>query len=442
MAVALVLLIGMVGIAIDAAYVGTVAQQLQNAADASSLAAVQVVKSEANPLDPTNPFPLTRKAAVLAAKSNDAASTAVKLDPNPSNDPTGDVVIGFWDANKQNFTPDLLNPNAVRVRARRMAGHGDGSLALLFGPVFGVNTSDVGSRATAVMAPAAWPYILVLHPDLPWAMELNGTAFLAVPLGKVHVNSIHNKSAIRLVGTIAVQAMQTSVCGAALYPDGAISGPLLEGADYVPDPLAHLLPDEASWDAFRAAMPQPLGPNGQIDGTGTYDPGFYPEGMELDAGDQVVLNPGFYMFGGSFDVATNTIDGGIQLHGSARVTADGVTLFIDEGAVVDVSGSGAGMQMTPTASGPFQGVALFHHRENDQGPKDWPADCKIGGGGLFQVEGYIYVPSGHFEMAGTPGKKIGGIITNTLDNNGTTGFFITGKGLPPPTGPEYPFLVQ
>jgi hypothetical protein len=88
-------------------------------------------------------------------------------------------------------------------------------------------------------------------------------------------------------------------------------------------------------------------------------------------------------------------------------------------------------------SGPFQGVSMFHHRENT-GPKE----SEISGGGLFQIEGLIYVPGGELVMGGVPGKEIGAIIVNTLTNAGTTGFNITGKGIPPSPGPDYTYLVE
>ena len=54
------LLIGILGLALDSAYVLTTAQQLQHAADAAALAGVRLVKAEADPLNASNEFPVTR----------------------------------------------------------------------------------------------------------------------------------------------------------------------------------------------------------------------------------------------------------------------------------------------------------------------------------------------------------------------------------------------
>jgi hypothetical protein len=297
---------------------------------------------------------------------------------------------------------------------------------LFFGPVFGTAISNLERTATAVLAPAQGSLILILDPTLSGALQLNGTVLMTVA-GKIHVNS-DNACGVLLNGQpFKVQAVQTSVVGGACYHDGTIAGAVIEGADIEEDPLAHLLTDSASWDAFKTAMPQPLGPNGQISTPDTYGPGHYPQGLSLASSDQVTLLPGHYMLGGA----------GVTLHGSSFITGDDVTLFIDQGATVDISGSGAGASLTATKSGDYQGIAFFHHRQNGPG-----VQSKITGGGLFQVQGLIYVPGGELVMGGNPGKEIGAIIVNTLSNAGVTGFTITGKGIPPSEGDEYTYLVE
>jgi Flp pilus assembly protein TadG len=419
-------LIGFLGIAVDSAYILSTKQQLQHAADAAALAGARQVKAELNPL-----YPATRKSAMDIAASNDAASISVKLDPNVVNLGDGDIVVGVWDKDTRTFTPSLLGPNAVQVRAKRDGAHADGPLALFFGPVFGTNASDVGVTATAVLAPAADPLILILDPVGANALRVNGTNTVNAMAGKVHANS-SNPCGISLVGTPILSALQTSVVGGACYPAGSIVGAVVEGAPVVPDPLAGLLPDSASWDAFKASLLMPLGPAGKISATGTYIPGYYPQGIDAQASEVITLLPGYYMLGKTGP------NGGIKLGGSAFVTGHGVTLFVDKGAVTDISGSGAGMELTPPGIGdPFQGVTLFHHRQNTG-----TAECKISGGGLFKVEGFIYVPGGELIMGGTPGKEVGGMIVWTAKTEGTTGYIFTGKGLTTPKGPDYAFLVE
>jgi hypothetical protein len=116
-----------------------------------------------------------------------------------------------------------------------------------------------------------------------------------------------------------------------------------------------------------------------------------------------------------------------------------VVLLIDKPGGVNVAGDEAGMKLTPpTAPDFFKGASIFFHRQITA-----PMSCKIGGGGLFQVEGIIYVPNSEVVLAGTPGKEIGAIIADQVSTAGTAGFYINGKGVPSSAdAPQFTFLVQ
>jgi hypothetical protein len=59
------------------------------------------------------------------------------------------------------------------------------------------------------------------------------------------------------------------------------------------------------------------------------------------------------------------------------------------------------------------------------------------------VQGIVYVPSGTFVMAGTPGnKQLGAMIVCKLTNSGTSGFAVTGTGVPVSGGQATVFLVE
>ena len=416
-------LIGLVGLALDGAWVVSTSQQLRHAADAAALNGARYVKTD------TDPFDALRTAALSVALANDAAHSDVNLDANLGNDPAGDIVVGFWDFPTRTFTPTLTGPNAVRVRAHRTTSNADGPLSLLFGPVFGKDESDVGVMSTAVLAPPLPPLILILDPDKVGALRINGTNSLNVPNGRVHANSTKN-CGIQLVGTPYMFALRTTVVGTACYPAGTIEGgPVLDNQDPVLDPLANVLPTLGDWNAFRSSLPLPAGPTGAINASGTYNPGNYPNGLNITSTMVVTLNPGSYMFGREAKVG-----------GSAYLTGNDVTLFLDKDVELDISGSGAGMTLSPPDSGPYFGITMFTHRFPSGGklPK-----FKIGGGGAFLAEGVTYVPMGELIMGGIPGKEMGAIIAWQANTEGTTGFTITGAGIPPlTTGPDVAYLVE
>lgn len=408
-AIMILVLIGFAGVAIDGALLASTSQQLQNAADGAALNAVRYLESEADP-----DFPVTRNAAITVAQANEAAKLTVKLDANFGNSSSGDIVVGYWDASAHTFTPTLAAPNAVRVHANRTEGNTDGPLALLFGPVFGKEASSVGATSTAVVASPADPLVLILDPTGNGALHINGTNTLDVLAGKVQVNS-NNDCGLSLVGTPVMSAALTRVVGGACYPDGSILGPVQESASVVPDPLANVLPTVATWNAFKTSLPMPAGENGEISSSGTFDPGYYPKGLDATSSAVIHLNPGSYMFGTK-----------VKLAGNAFLTGSGVTLFMDKNVNVDISGSQAGMQLTPPGeASQFNGITMFTHRQSTA-----KSLVKLGGDGVLQLEGVVYVPKGELVMAGTPGHEIGAILAFAATNDGTTGFIITGKGVP------------
>jgi len=400
-------LLGLAGIAVDSALVLSAGQHLQSAADGAALNAVRYIDSE------SDPFPTTRAAAMSVALANKAINTSIKLDANSGNASSGDIVVGYWNKTTRTFTPTTLNPNAVRVHASRTASNADGPLGLLFGPIFGKDASDVGATATAVMALPLDPLVLILDPSSNNALNVNGTNYLEVINGAIQVNS-SGHCALHMVGTPVMTADLIKVVGGSCYPEGTVTGTVQEGADVVPDPLADVLPTTADWNSFKASLPLPAGAAGKISATGTYEPGYYPKGMSIAASDVVTLKPGNYMFGDD-----------VKLNGSSQVFGSGVTLFFDKDVHVDVAGSEAGMQLTPPDAGQFMGITFFTHRQSDG-----PAVVKIGGGGIFKVEGIIYVPAGELVLGGTPGKEIGAILVFSAKTEGVTGYTITGKGVP------------
>jgi Flp pilus assembly protein TadG len=420
-----ILLIAFVGIAIDLAYSWTTAHQLQKAADASAMAGARVVKSDY--LGNVYQYANVRQAAVSVAASNTAAGTPVVVDANPSNAAGGEVVVGRWNPIAKVFTPDNGSgpaPDSVKVVASRTSG-AHGPLTLLFGYIFNSPTSEVTRSAIARLAPPDFPLILVLDLTAPGALRMDGaSALMDAAAGTVHVNS--NKSnAVLLNGSPQLIAQKLSIVG-----DINGSAPLVPiiqtGASIKVDPLLALpYPDPDPTTGLP--MPKPLGPAGGITTPGVYAPGSYPQGMDLNGG-VVTLLPGRYSFGGS----------GIDLEGNATVIGTGVMIFLEKNAFVDISGSGAGMTLTPEISGIYQGVSLWLHRQTVSSKA-----CQIGGGGIFDLQGTLYVPKAKLDMSGTPGKKLGSIIVNTLNVSGTCGFTITGIGIPPPPPqPEYVFLVQ
>lgn len=404
--------IAIIGVALDTAWTQATAQQLHTTADAAALGGAQRVAADSQ----ATQFASTRQLAVDTAAANRAGGVSVVLDPNPSNTPGGDVVVGRWDSSTKTFTPDTTTPDSVQVRARR-DGTQNGPLDLFFGSLFGTPSVQISRAAIAQLGAVPDPLILVLDLSRQGALYLQGSASMSVPTGTVHVNS-NNYCAVDLQGAVTLSAQRVDIVGNIC---GSTSSPVSTGELVEPDPLIGL--------PYPSGLALPLGPQGKITIGGTYSPGRYPRGIDMLGGTATLL-PGEYSFGNGGGSK------GIDLRGTALVTGDGVMLHIEQGARVDVSGGG-GMQLKPPASGVYQGVTLFHHRNNITSNA-----FRVRGGGQFDVAGTLYIPRGHLDLGGNPGKKIGRIVVNTLECIGNAGFTITGLNVPPPTGPKYVYLVQ
>ncbi len=147
-ALLLPVLLGFIALAVDFGHFWHVKNQLQNAADAASLAG-------ARDLDGTAAmFPVARQSAHDLGYQNQATLQPVNLDLNVANDPSGDIVLGRWDFSTQAFTPagptmPSYQVNAVQVQARRTAQEG-GSVATFFASFLGHPSQDISAHGIAV----------------------------------------------------------------------------------------------------------------------------------------------------------------------------------------------------------------------------------------------------------------------------------------------------
>ena len=417
------LLLLIVGIGIDTALVMTANQQLQRAADSVALAA-------ANQLQYTqaNDYPLARaKALETAALQNiiRCGTTGIQIADNTANAPAPsgrtDMLIGAWRFNRTtnvfefvrtDFSTGLPRANAVQIYPRCGDGTSNSPLALLFSPLFGATaTSDVGRPATAVLAPRDNPLILVLDPTGAEALHFNGGITMDVEAGTIHVDSSHG-CAFEVDGSSGLlMAQRTRVVGNVCIPPSSLTGDLITGSFYVPDPLAGLPAPIAG------GMPD----YDRITAAGTYNPGYYPRGITVNGGT-IELNPGVYY-----------IDRGITLTGNTLLRGSGVCLYLASQDFRTTGGSG--VVISPPTSGTYAGISYFQARTNTTA-------SSIGGTGAFDIRGTIYFPNATFGMSGNASRTIGRIIVWRLDISGNAGYVITGLDVPPPTDPPHVFLVR
>jgi hypothetical protein len=435
--IVLLVLIGFTGLAIDWGYMTWTALKLQNAADAAALAGAEQIwigHSRA------------RDAAVDIAAMNEAGRKPVTLNRNEDNEADGDVVLGIYDQANKTFTPstDRMKANAVHVTARRKTGSEGGPLPLFFGPIFGKATAEVSRFAIAYAEGGpAFADIIALDPDDPSAFHLYGNGYLDVGNGEGSVQVNSNNTTANVGGSL-VQGTKVTFLAGDLYVVGTNEErgkPSLpdihEGEEFQPDPYA---------DLDEPVVPNPPLPTyagkPKITGNGStlteFWPGYYPDGLEMNAGNNVFLHPGVYVLGNDF-----------KLNGDSTLTGYEVMFYLDSGAIHD-NGTGQ-VYLTPPPEGDYyQGLQFFQARDNTEagefnGDTTWTGaqvddpdtevnESEIGAGGF-------YFPEAHIEFGGTGQLTFNGLIAKTIEIYGSGHVNVTG-GYESNEGTTNVFLVE
>jgi len=140
--VPLMLIIG--GLALDLAYYGTVDDELQRSMDAAALAGAGKLGFD------DSVFPTVRSFAQNYASINHFKSGTISLNLNTANTPTGNIVLGIWNAGT--FTPSLDGSKVNAVRCQYST-----TVPTSFLRLIGLNSLSAAASAVAVSNPPITP---------------------------------------------------------------------------------------------------------------------------------------------------------------------------------------------------------------------------------------------------------------------------------------------
>jgi len=392
MAVVMLALIGLTGLAVDGGYVTYTGHQLQNAADAAALAgAARVQYSTVNAVAD----------ATSTGLANQAAKQNVVLAPS-------DVICGHYNRSTSTFAANTTPYNAVQVTARR-------TVNLFFGKMFGINSSNVSRIAIAMAGGTYDAGLIALDPTRP--SLTNGNITLQVNTGGIQINS-NSTSALTVKGTSAeIDATSIRMSGG-MSTSGHPTLPdeVLTNTEAVPDPLAALPAPIKGAYINRGTL------SVNTTGTVTADPGYYPGGIDVKKGN-LVLNPGMYILGGP---------NGLSVKGGT-VTGTGVTMYFTTGtgsAYANISLGGA-MTLSAPTSGTYKDILFFVDRSM---PYDAKNGISLAGNTSITLSGTIYMPSQHLDLTGTSDFYVGNqLIAATVEVSGTGKLIITYDGRNPVT---------
>src|SRR5688572_794414 len=422
--IVLMVLLGFLGLAVDVGYAYYTGQKLQAAADAAALAgAHQIWEGHGG----------ARDAAIEIAAANQAGGAEVQLEENADNDPAGDIVLGTYDATLRSFTPstDVKTTNAIMVRARRTEGSLNGPLPLFLGPLINNDSLELTRWAIAVAEGGpAYADIISLDPDDKAAFYIHGTPVIDVgDDGSVQVNSSHTQGSIYQGTSVVLNAGEVNMVASEFetrgHPSIPPSSDMNTGEEFVADPLYPL--------PVPSYAPETADPRMEITGTGTFQPGYYPNGLRMNSTDNIFLEPGVYILGDGPSADTKALEviGG-------QLTGYGVTFVLESGSVHDRGGGH--VNITPPTDGTYKGIQVFQIYGNTDaalfnGGSTWGGtttddpttpdlDESTAGAGTF------YFPDAHFAVGGNASNgsaslMINGLIAKTIEVFGTARLNIT-----------------
>ncbi len=368
LAITALILILMMGMAIDTGFALLVKHQLQNAADSASLAGAQLVREDMD---------AARAQAKSFAEKNFAASDAVLLDDNFANLENGDIVVGFYNRHERLFIPSTEGVNAIKVVARRTEGSLGGPLNLLFAPLVGIADIDLAAQAIAMVGGGTGAGLITLNEDDDTTFWMTGTVTLSVMDesnphldGAIQINSSNpdalERSGIKnqlLAGEINVVADMDG------EPEPYDGVPVYDEQPLIVDPLKDLQPP-ADWGSTL------------IQDSNALLPGYYPAGITLTSGD-LELASGIYVLGGD----------GLNITGG-NLSAEGIMFYIVDTGGVKLTGNGI-ISITAYESEPYQGMAIWQQAGNT-------TEAQIVGTEQFTgIDGTLYLPDALVDIGGT-----------------------------------------
>ena len=377
-------LVALFGLALETVRYYFSFQQLQAAADASALSALDYLPKD---------VPSSRAQAIKIANSNACADLpGVTLVDNPSNAYGGDIVYGFYDIQNDTFTRTTTNANAAKITAQRTDSAHGGVVKFIFTGLASQSGSSQVATATAFLT-GPQPGLLLLDKDgknQKDALTMQGGAntALAVNNGSILVNS-NNAEAADIHGTISADTLAT--VGGVSSASNTTLPTQVKLTQPVPDPVAPFVP--------------PLSPSqyGPIQ-TGTTDPlqpGWYQNG--LPAGNHQ-LAPGTYVLGGNWMPLASSYSG------------TGVTLYLLKPTGTPNFDP---MNITAPTTGQFADVAVYQ----DPTPGSF-VSLSYTGTPNFNITGTVYMPYTDITVNGNTTISAFGseVILNTLNLKGSASF--------------------
>ena len=372
---ALVPLLGIMGLVVDVGWAHFRREAAQTAADSAAMAAALAAYQAANGGSMLCGTPH------IVCYASEYSCPAIISSPPSDNVQAGCMYArdnGFVTAGKQKVTfqsgigsaptsPGVTMSYWVIVRVSE-------DIPQLFSAALGHPTATVSARATTgARDGTSGGCVITLNPTVGGSLSMVGATSLQSGCG-VFVNSNSSWAAsLSGGGTITTTGNAKTEIVGNCSGCGNVHPAAQVGVPYMGDPMADLAPPPVG--ACGSSVPS-MGPQGSA----TISPGVYCSGISLGSHQSLTLKPGVYV-----------IKNGIDLGAQTTLTGDGVTIYLQSGGVT-MSG-GATVGLNAPSSGAWQGILFFQDRA------DTTASTLVGGTGQT-MNGALYFPAAHLTYTG------------------------------------------
>ena len=396
LALAMVVLLGFAGLAIDMGTLRYEKRLQQTAADGAAIAGASN---------------LAVGSGVTAGAQN--ASAANGFTDSGCLDKVGCVTVTV----NNPPTSGPHNGNGLYVEVLVAAVH-----PTYFMKVLGVTKETITARAVATNlgggVNSGCLYTLGAPSSSIEGVNINGSATLNAPTCGIVDNGNFNTSGNALIVNAAT--FGTSGSWNANGPGGTVTCTVPTSSCPTPnmpaaaDPLSYLTPP-----CSPCAGGTPLNISGN--GTFTVNPGTYSSISITGTGNKspsVTFQPGVYVLsGGNFSVS-----------GNATIIGNGVMFYFTNGATINATGGGNKLdfQLSPPTSGTYAGILFYQNPNDTAGPQ-------LGGDDQSSFSGALYFPKAQLTFFGNAKSYNTGIIVAdaiALSGNPTVNLKGT-AGLPP-----------
>lgn len=297
------------------------------------------------------------------------------------------VATNYFQANVQTKGSTVATPVFQLDQNRGYTASVSASVPTDFTGLMGVNSVNVNVSAAASVTASSGNYycVMALNQSAQAALSLNGNASIVVTAPKcvVQVNS-NNQDAVDTTGNATINSVENCFVGGFRTVGNASIAPQ-------PDPSCKPVPDPF------ASYPRPAAAYGPCDFTN----------FSLSGNKTVVLQPGVYCGGMRFSGPVNvTFQPGVYVVRDGAITETGGS-FTGTGVALFLTGAGAGMQLSGQASwhivaptsGTLAGFAIFL---DPSGPSGLAANSSmLSGQSELYFEGIVYFPQQQVTVSGT-----------------------------------------